>query len=1131
MRFRRRFVAAVLAIVMVAGPTAFSVASAVGGGGNTSKPAMEFSDRSETGLLAGNARPEQRIGPAAGLGDHRGRGSVLDNQGGPDAFHYVFKDNVSPDTVSYEWVELRGDSSATWMGVGFTTGFSSTHNGYSRRKLPIGFSFPFYGASYDCVRVMTNGNLQFSTQATSQNNDCAPFATITGPTIAVFWDDLELQYGGHADAIVVGYKTFGDHFIVEFDQIGFYTQACRNVPLKFEAVLYANGNIKLQYHTINVPAPCLNSQSIGIQQAGADTSAALNYVCNLTGIPPANGRAILFYRTSGIPNPVTNLAGQYVSPNMVLTWTDPTQDTDGHPITIDSVQVWLGAVGSGQLLATVPAGVQTYTEATPPTGWRTYSLRAYRNPYYGAAVSRTVMVGNPGYWSEFETDNGGWVPDPLTAGWQWGIPTYPATLVPHSGSRVWGTLLNTNYPAGACFMLTLTPNLVVSSTTANVEFWGWWETEPAHDGVNFRVSVDQGVTWTIALPVGGYGSTASATAACIASEPCWTGTTGGTWTQVIIPIGQYVGQIPIFRFIFGSDLSVEYPGFYFDDLVIWDLGQGSGIPRPPTGLSAIYGGGNVSLTWTDPNQDVSGQPITVDSIQVWLSEVSTGTRLGSVGPGVQTYTHVNAPVGMQSYSLRAYNDGLPSTPASVMVTVGNPIYVNDFNADNGGWMPSPSGGGWSWGTPTNPSAPAPHSLPNYWGTGLNSNYGDAVDHKLDLSLGMQVGDPSAEVVFWFRYGSEATYDGCNFKASVDGGTTWTVLTPFDGAYNVVALSAQNTFMGGQPAWSGRTQSAWQRAAIPVGQYLGQIPIFRFEFSSDASVSGYMGFFFDDVFISGLSLPSAITGNVRTFVTDLPVSGARVWATGWPDTAITDSAGAYHLVMDPGTYSVTFDHAQFCDTTITEVAVVAGAATDLDVALRRPQAQISTTSLAMFGWLGQITEDSFSISNNGGQCPLSFSIRDTSEWLTVTPDSSVVNPDQSVTIIVGADATLVAGDYVSAIFITYNAAGSPRILRVDATFADAVDDLNALPAAFAFHQNYPNPFNAQTWLSFDVPQQSRVRITVFDIVGREVARPVDAVYVPGRYRLPFDAGRLPSGMYLAKMTADDYARVGKMMLLK
>ena len=650
-----------------------------------------FSRQYEQGMTLSEADKELYLQLQSRYGDLRGRDN-LDNQGGPDAFQYMFMDNVAPDNAPYNWIELRGDPSATWIGG--LTHFTNIDDGYSRQKLPIGFSFPFYGAVYDCVSVACNGFLQFTTTAGSSGNFCMPSTAVGGPMIAVFWDDLHLLYGGRTDTVVVGYRNFGGYFVIEFDGIGFYNTACRNVQLKFEAILYPSGNIKLQYHTITPPASCVNSQSIGIQQAGAVGSAALNYVCNTTGIQPANGRAILFARATGVPNPVTNLTGNYVAPNVVLTWTDPTQDTQGNPIIIDNVQVWLGAVDSGTLLATVPAGVQTYTELNPPMGTRRYFVRAFRNPYYGAAVSQSVVVGTPGYWSNFETDNGGWVPDPLTGGWEWGVPTYAGGPTAYSGSKVWGTVLASTYPSSACFRLTLTPNMVVNSPDARVEFWRWCYTEQFYDGVNFKVSTDGGLNWTLVQPVGNYPYTASTDNVCIPGEPYWAGTSQ-TWTQITIPLGQFVGQMPIFRFTFGSDPSVEYAGFYLDDLVIWGMGSVSGFPRPPTNLGGSYTLGNVTLTWTDPTLDVNDQPMTVDSIQVWLGQVITGTRLGSVGPGVQTYVHVNVPHGPQTYSIRAYNNGYASAPVSTSVDIptGPPAPVNDLTAikDEGGvrlsWSP------------------------------------------------------------------------------------------------------------------------------------------------------------------------------------------------------------------------------------------------------------------------------------------------------------------------------------------------------------------------------------------------------------------------------------------------------------
>jgi len=688
MRIRTRFVWLVSAAVLLSLGAAFAaeadraemqeIMSAPLSPADRDQKLLDWFDRQyEQGATLSEADKELYLELESRLSDVRRR-EALDNQGGPDAFQYTFRDNVAPDDVSYDWIELRGDTSSTWLGG--VTHFTNIDDGYSRQKLPIGFSFPFYGAVYDCVRVACNGFLQFTTTSGSTSNACLPSTAVGGPMIAVFWDDLHLLYGGRTDTVAVGYRNFGEYFVIEFDGIGFYTFACRNVQLKFEAILYPSGNVKLQYNTITPPASCVNSQSIGIQQAGAAGSAALNYVCNTTGILPANGRAILFSRAAGVPNPVTNLTAQYVAPNVVLTWTDPTQDTQGDPITIDNVQVWATAVDSGTLLATVPAGVQTYTELNPPMGTRRYFVRAFRSPYYGAAVSQSVVVGTPGYWSNFETDNGGWVADPAN-GWEWGTPTYVSGPTAYSGSNVWGTVLASTYPSSACFTLTLTPNMIVTSPDARMEFWRWYYTEQFYDGVNFKVSTDGGVNWTLVQPVGNYPYTASTANVCIPSEPYWAGIST-TWTQITLPLGQFVGQMPIFRFTFGSDPSVEYAGFYLDDLAIWGAGQVSGFPRPPTNFGGSYALGNVTLTWTDPTLDINDQPMTVDSIQVWLGQVSTGTRLGSVGPGVQTYVHVNAPPVLQTYSIRAHNDGYASASVSASVDIPTvpPAPVSDLVA-------------------------------------------------------------------------------------------------------------------------------------------------------------------------------------------------------------------------------------------------------------------------------------------------------------------------------------------------------------------------------------------------------------------------------------------------------------------
>ena len=179
----------------------------------------------------------------------------------------------------------------------------------------------------------------------------------------------------------------------------------------------------------------------------------------------------------------------------------------------------------------------------------------------------------------------------------------------------------------------------MESASATVEFWAWYNSQSTGDGCHLKVSTDGGGTWELVTPIGGYPVQSVSTNPCIgASTPCWAGNSNG-WVYVVLPIGQYVGQAPLFRFVFGSNGSTNtYPGFFLDDMLVWGLQTlTDGPPNPVTNLQATANGNNVTLTWTDPATDISGNPITVDSVQVWLGLVGSGTLLGSVGPGVQTY--------------------------------------------------------------------------------------------------------------------------------------------------------------------------------------------------------------------------------------------------------------------------------------------------------------------------------------------------------------------------------------------------------------------------------------------------------------------------------------------------------------
>ncbi len=101
-----------------------------------------------------------------------------------------------------------------------------------------------------------------------------------------------------------------------------------------------------------------------------------------------------------------------------------------------------------------------------------------------------------------------------------------------------------------------------------------------------------------------------------------------------------------------------------------------------------------------------------------------------------------------------------------------------------------------------------------------------------------------------------------------------------------------------------------------------------------------------------------------------------------------------------------------------------------------------------------------------------------------------------------------------------------------TVSLATDDIQtALPTVFALKANYPNPFNPTTTIAFDLPQRSQVRLTVFDVTGREVATLTDQTMSAGSYSVVWNAAGLPSGMYMTVMEAGDHRFVQKMLLLK
>lgn len=90
---------------------------------------------------------------------------------------------------------------------------------------------------------------------------------------------------------------------------------------------------------------------------------------------------------------------------------------------------------------------------------------------------------------------------------------------------------------------------------------------------------------------------------------------------------------------------------------------------------------------------------------------------------------------------------------------------------------------------------------------------------------------------------------------------------------------------------------------------------------------------------------------------------------------------------------------------------------------------------------------------------------------------------------------------------------------------------AIPDIFSLSQNYPNPFNPTTNIEFSIPKNGLVRLSVFDITGKEVANLVNQVLSAGNYRVNFNASSLASGTYFYRLQSETYVNTKKMILIK
>ena len=283
-------------------------------------------------------------------------------------------------------------------------------------------------------------------------------------------------------------------------------------------------------------------------------------------------------------------------------------------------------------------------------------------------------------------------------------------------------------------------------------------------------------------------------------------------------------------------------------------------------------------------------------------------------------------------------------------TVSTFPYVQNFNADAGGWIAGGVSSDWAWGTV---SKSIITSSSNCWTTGgLNgSSYNNGEDSWLmspcfDLS---SLANP--EISFNLFWETEQVYDGASFEYSTDGGDTWRVLGNSNASKTCQGFNWFNTgaitYLGNRFGWSGTKlpnngsclggngsviwRTAWHNLATMRGETNVR---FRFLFGAGTTCNNFNGFAVDDIRIgeSEISevsiLSSCINRNTVQFSAVNNCLGIQSWNFGDPASGANNTdttANPVHQFNNTGTYTVTLatrDSYGSPDTVTREIVVIA-----------------------------------------------------------------------------------------------------------------------------------------------------------------------------------------------------------------
>lgn len=157
----------------------------------------------------------------------------------------------------------------------------------------------------------------------------------------------------------------------------------------------------------------------------------------------------------------------------------------------------------------------------------------------------------------------------------------------------------------------------------------------------------------------------------------------------------------------------------------------------------------------------------------------------------------------------------------------------------------------------------------------------------------------------------------------------------------------------------------------------------------------------------------------------------------------------------------------------------------------------------------------------------------SEGYGLTTPAQELARDSGVTLLSGNLDQLSTGSVYHYCVVTRNSFGTyhgPDVLLIPSRIT-SVSEHEQLPVIFRLYQNFPNPFNPVTTLTYSLPRETHVTLSVYNVLGQEVSRLIDDLQQPGYKSVDFVAGNLSSGIYFYRLQAGNFVDVKKMLLMR